>query len=121
MFHARGAVGAAFDAGLMTSDAGALLIGAADRAIALVERFAGCFIVTSLKRAEMGARHLYEDTYCARGDTENRIKECQLDLYAIAPRPPLCAPTSCAFTSLQWPTCSCARCGASTRKARELR
>jgi Transposase DDE domain group 1 len=40
------------------------------------------FIVTSLKRAEMGARHLYEDTYCARGDMENRIKECQLDLYA---------------------------------------
>jgi hypothetical protein len=40
------------------------------------------FIVTSLKRAEAGARHLYEDVYCARGDMENRIKECQLDLYA---------------------------------------
>jgi hypothetical protein len=40
------------------------------------------FIVTSLKRAEVGARHLYEDIYCARGDMENRIKECQLDLYA---------------------------------------
>jgi hypothetical protein len=39
------------------------------------------FIVTSLKRAE-AARHLYEDIYCARGDMENRIKECQLDLYA---------------------------------------
>jgi Transposase DDE domain group 1 len=40
------------------------------------------FIVTSLKRAEAPARRLYEDIYCARGDMENRIKECQLDLYA---------------------------------------
>src|SRR5882762_5871045 len=40
------------------------------------------FVVTSLKRAEAAARHLYEDVYCARGDMENRIKECQLDLYA---------------------------------------
>jgi hypothetical protein len=40
------------------------------------------FIVTSLKRAEAAARHLYEQIYCARGDMENRIKECQLDLYA---------------------------------------
>ena len=38
------------------------------------------FIVTSLSRAEEG-RHLYEKVYCARGDMENRIKECQLDLY----------------------------------------
>ena len=27
-------------------------------------------------------RYLYEKVYCARGDMENRIKECQLDLYA---------------------------------------
>jgi hypothetical protein len=40
------------------------------------------FVVTSLKRNETGARELYEDVYCARGDMENRIKECQLDLYA---------------------------------------
>jgi hypothetical protein len=40
------------------------------------------FVVTSLKRNETGARALYEDIYCARGDMENRIKECQLDLYA---------------------------------------
>jgi len=40
------------------------------------------FVVTSLKRSEAGARFLYEDIYCARGDMENRIKECQLDLYA---------------------------------------
>ena len=36
-------VEAAFDAGVVTSDAGALLLGATDRAIKLVERFAGCF------------------------------------------------------------------------------
>ncbi|MFQ5566891.1 MAG: IS1380 family transposase [Paracoccaceae bacterium] len=40
------------------------------------------FVVTSLKRAEYGARELYEDLYCARGEMENRIKECQLDLLA---------------------------------------
>jgi hypothetical protein len=40
------------------------------------------FVVTSLSREEHEARHLYEKTYCARGDMENRIKECQLDLFA---------------------------------------
>jgi Transposase DDE domain group 1 len=40
------------------------------------------FIVTSLDKAEAGARFLYEDVYCARGDMENRIKECQADLFA---------------------------------------
>jgi hypothetical protein len=40
------------------------------------------FIVTSLKPDRWAARALYEDLYCARGDMENRIKECQLDLYA---------------------------------------
>ena len=44
------------------------------------------FIVTSLRRGEIEARTLYEDVYCARGEMENRIKECggeqQLDLYA---------------------------------------
>jgi hypothetical protein len=40
------------------------------------------FVVTSLARAEHEARHLYEKLYCARGEMENRIKECQLDLFA---------------------------------------
>src|SRR6266446_3810032 len=40
------------------------------------------FVVTSLSREEHAARHLYEKLYCARGEMENRIKECQLDLYA---------------------------------------
>src|SRR5258708_30977416 len=37
------AVEAAFDAGLVTSDAGALLLGATDRAIGMMDRFAACF------------------------------------------------------------------------------
>jgi hypothetical protein len=40
------------------------------------------FVVTSLSKAEAGARYLYEKIYCARGEMENRIKECQLDLFA---------------------------------------
>ena len=40
------------------------------------------FIVTSLSRAEVEARYLYEKVYCARGDMENRIKECQMDMFA---------------------------------------
>src|SRR3712207_8074883 len=40
------------------------------------------FVVTSLKRGEINARVLYERVYCARGDMENRVKECQLDLFA---------------------------------------
>ena len=40
------------------------------------------FVVTSLKSSEVGAQHLYEAIYCARGEMENRIKECQLDLFA---------------------------------------
>src|SRR5690348_5203493 len=37
------AVEAAFDGGLVTSDAGALLLGATDRAIGMIDRFARCF------------------------------------------------------------------------------
>ncbi len=40
------------------------------------------FVVTSLKASEAKARHLYEKVYCARGEMENRIKECQADLFA---------------------------------------
>ena len=39
------------------------------------------FVVTSLSPERLGARALYEDFYCARGDMENRIKEQQLDLF----------------------------------------
>ncbi|MGH6670882.1 MAG: IS1380 family transposase [Xanthobacteraceae bacterium] len=40
------------------------------------------FVVTSLPRAACKPKYLYEKVYCARGEMENRIKECQLDLYA---------------------------------------
>ena len=40
------------------------------------------FVVTSLPAKDLDARTLYERLYCARGDMENRIKECQLDLFA---------------------------------------
>lgn len=40
------------------------------------------FVVTSLSQKDFDARTLYEDLYCARGEMENRIKECQLDLFA---------------------------------------
>ena len=40
------------------------------------------FVVTSLDAEQEEARHLYEQLYCARGEMENRIKECQLDLFA---------------------------------------
>jgi hypothetical protein len=40
------------------------------------------YVVTNVPAAEAGARELYEQTYCARGECENRIKEQQLDLFA---------------------------------------
>src|SRR3954447_11625424 len=40
------------------------------------------FVGNTLQPAEAKPRHLYEKIYCARGDMENRIKECQLDLFA---------------------------------------
>jgi hypothetical protein len=42
------------------------------------------FIVTSLTKAQGygDGQALYEKVYCARGEMENRIKECQADLFA---------------------------------------
>ena len=40
------------------------------------------FVVTSLRPDQARPRRLYETLYCARGEMENRIKECQLDLFA---------------------------------------
>ncbi len=40
------------------------------------------FIVTSLTAADGDSRRLYEEVYCARGEMENRIKECLMDLFA---------------------------------------
>ena len=40
------------------------------------------FIVTNIHVAHGLARFLYEDVYCQRGEMENRLKECQGDLFA---------------------------------------
>jgi len=40
------------------------------------------FIVTNIHAAHGPARFLYEDVYCQRGEMENRLKECQGDLFA---------------------------------------
>src|SRR5258708_15150497 len=52
----RRAVVAGFDGGAITSDAGALLLGATDRGIRLVERFADCFI--DRRRPELVEHHV---------------------------------------------------------------
>jgi Transposase DDE domain group 1 len=39
------------------------------------------FVVTSMRKAKLDARVLYEDLYCARGEAENRIGE-QFELFA---------------------------------------
>jgi Transposase DDE domain group 1 len=51
------------------------------------------FIVTSLTSEAAEAQELYEKIYCARGDMENRIKECQLSSPIAPPR------QACALTS----------------------
>lgn len=40
------------------------------------------FVVTTIEKSEIGARALYEDLYCARGNMENRIKEQQMGLFS---------------------------------------
>lgn len=56
------------------------------RVVGKAERIAGkdnpSFVVTTLSARQWPARALYEDLYCARGEMGNRIKECQLDLFA---------------------------------------
>ena len=59
-------------------------------------------VVTSLRRAEAEARHLYETACCARGEMENRIKECQLDPFADRTS----AATTRANQLRLWPACA---------------
>jgi hypothetical protein len=40
------------------------------------------YVVTNLTKRRAGAKRLYEDLYCIRGEMENRIKEQQLGLFA---------------------------------------
>ena len=56
------------------------------RVVAKAEWTAGAanprFVATSLSLEDAAPQRLYEEIYCARSDMENRIKECQLDLFA---------------------------------------
>jgi len=52
------------------------VIGKAER---LADKDNPRFIVTTL---DTDAQELYEETYCARGDMENRVKEQQLEMFA---------------------------------------
>ena len=63
------------------------------------------FIVTSLPAETIAAQELYEKIYCARGEMENRIKECQLDLMANRTSGQVCAQTSSGCGSLRSPMC----------------
>ncbi|MGD9829434.1 MAG: IS1380 family transposase [Hyphomicrobiaceae bacterium] len=60
--------------------------GATRRVIAKAEWTNGAanprFIVTNVHAACGPARFLYEDVHCQRGEMENRLKECQGDLFA---------------------------------------
>ena len=61
--------------------------GAAQRRVVAKAEWTGRRGQSALRRHLAGpreheARHLYEKLYCARGEMENRIKECQLDLFA---------------------------------------
>jgi hypothetical protein len=49
-----------------------------------------------------GARTLYEQLYCARGEMENRIKECQIDLFAEKHHARLQAVYETARESFDW-------------------
>ena len=55
---------AAFDGGEITSDAGALLLGASDRAVGLIDRFAGCF--TDSRSPELVEHTAGDDGWPAR-------------------------------------------------------
>jgi hypothetical protein len=59
------------------------------RVVAKAEWTAGAanprFVVTSIKDEEAEPRRLYEEIYCARGDTENRIKGVSSTFSPTAP------------------------------------
>ena len=77
------------------------------------------FVVTSLTRAECKPKYLYEKLYCARGDMENGSRSANWISMPIAPRPPRCAQTSCAYgwhRSLTFCSAPCAGSGCITRR-----
>ena len=88
---------AAFDGGAVTSDAGALLLGATDRAIGLVERFAACFTDGRVpERVEHARRDAGRRSGCSASRSATRTSSTT---------------TSCATTR-------CWRCSAGKLEAR---
>jgi hypothetical protein len=67
------------------------------------------FVVTSLRRAQCKPKYLYEKVYRARGEMENRIKECQLDLYADRTSTATMRANQLRLCSPRWPMCCSAR------------
>jgi hypothetical protein len=88
------AVVAGFDGGKITSDAGALLLGATDRAIRLVDRFAECFVdsraplagKSTLNRLERGGPELTRYHRIAWDGT--KIEALFVDLFVEAHQQP---------------------------------
>jgi ABC-type thiamine transport system ATPase subunit len=70
---------AAFDGGAITTDAGALLLGQADRAIRLTERFASCF---SARRAIELVEHQVETLVMQRVEMVAEVLQVMRDLVA---------------------------------------
>jgi Transposase DDE domain group 1 len=57
------------------------------------------FVVTNTRPSHIAAAVLYEQFYCARGETENRIKEQRCTCLQIEPPRTRCAPISCGCGS----------------------
>ena len=68
------------------------------------------FVVTSLSPERLGARALYEDFYCARGDMENASRNSSWICSPTGPAPERCAPINSGCICPPPPTCSCTHC-----------
>jgi hypothetical protein len=79
------------------------------------------FVVTSLGQQRADARALYEDLYCARGESggvtsalwRTASRNASSIFSPTAPRRPPCGPTSFVCGSPRWPTCCSKHCAAS--------
>ena len=103
----RREVVAAFDAGAITSDAGALLLGATDRAIGMMDRFASCFhdvrcpefieheVVTLVGQRVFGIALGYEDL-----NDHDELRHDPLMAVLVGTSPtPTAMPISCSSSS----------------------
>ena len=68
------------------------------------------FVVTSLKPKAAGARHLYEQVYCARGEMRTASRNARPTCLPIGLRQARCEPTNFGCGLPQCPTCCCVLC-----------